>query len=66
MDIPTEPLVGVAGVLIAYLVGQSWVDKTTVQAQGDIVKNESLLQAQQYIAFLENKLKEVGEDLDAS
>lgn len=67
VEIPTEPLIGAAGILVAYLVGQSWVDKTVVQGQADIVKNESLLQAQQYVAYLENELaKFAKEDVDAS
>ena len=64
VELPVEPLVGAAGVLIAYLVGQSWVDKTGVQAQGDIVKNETLLQAQQYIAYLENQVAQAGAEPD--
>lgn len=61
-EIPIEPeaLIGVAGVLMAYLFGQSWVDKTAVQGQADIVKNESLLQAQAYIKYLENELAQLG------
>lgn len=62
LEVPTEPLLGAAAILVTYLFGQSWVDKTDIEARGEIVKNESLLQAQQYIAYLESQLAEVDEE----
>ncbi len=57
-----EAIVGAAGVAIAYLFGQSWVDKTQVNGQLDLAKNEGLLQAQAYIKFLEAQVGELGEE----
>lgn len=57
-DVELDPLAlaGAAGVIMAYMGGQSWVDKTNIQGQADIMKNESLLQAQAYIKYLESEL----------
>lgn len=60
--ISPETIIGLAGVLMAYLFGQSWVDKTAVSGQADIVKNESLLQAQAYIKYLESELAKLSGD----
>jgi len=61
-DVELDPLAlaGAAGVLMAYMGGQSWVDKTGIQGQADIMKNESLLQAQAYIKYLEAELAKFG------
>lgn len=61
-EIPIDPaaLIGVAGVLMAYLFGQSWVDKEAVKGQAQVIGNESLIQAQTYIKYLESQLATVG------
>jgi len=64
VDVDPAALAGVAGILMAYLVGQSWVDKTAVAGQAEIVKNESLIQAQAYIKYLEGQFAEAGEASD--
>ena len=58
-QVPVSPevVVGLAGVLMAYLFGQSWVDKSAVEGQARVVGNEALLQAQAYIRFLESQLE---------
>ncbi len=49
-------LAGVAGVVIAYVGGQSWIDKTAVDGQLKVARDEGLLQAQQYINSLQQQL----------
>lgn len=56
LPITEEAFLGVAGVLMAYLLGQSWVDKEAVKGQAVIVGNENMLQAQAYIKYLEAQL----------
>ena len=49
-------LAGLAGVVIAYLGGQSWIDKTQVDGQLQLARDEGLLQAQAYIQQLQTQL----------
>ena len=49
-------LAGLAGVVIAYLGGQSWVDKTQIDGQLQVARDEGLLQAQAYIQQLQTQL----------
>ena len=56
LPISEEAFLGVAGVLMAYLFGQSWVDKEGVKGQALIVGNENMLQAQAYIKYLEAQI----------
>ena len=49
-------LAGLAGVVIAYLTGQSWIDKTQIDGQLKVARDEGLLQAQQYIQSLQTQL----------
>ena len=49
-------LAGLAGVVIAYLGGQSWVDKTQIDGQLQVARDEGLLQAQAYIQTLQTQL----------
>ncbi len=49
-------LAGLAGVIIAYLGGQSWIDKTQIDGQLKVARDEGLLQAQAYIQQLQTQL----------
>jgi hypothetical protein len=49
-------LAGLAGVVIAYLGGQSWIDKTVADGQLKVARDEGLLQAQAYIQQLQTQL----------
>ncbi len=49
-------LAGLAGVVIAYLGGQSWIDKTQIVGQLQVARDVGLLQAQQYIQSLQTQL----------
>ena len=49
-------LAGLAGVVIAYLGGQSWIDKTQIDGQLQVARDEGLLQAQAYIQQLQTQL----------
>ena len=55
-EIDPIALAGLAGVVIAYLGGQSWIDKTQVDGQLKVARDEGLLQAQQYIQSLQTQL----------
>ena len=55
-DVDPLAIVGLAGVVIAYLGGQSWVDKTQVDGQLKVARDEGLLQAQAYIQSLQTQL----------
>jgi len=59
LDVEIEPgvLVGAAAIISTYIGGQSWIDKSVVQGNADVMKNESLLQAQAYIKYLEAQLQ---------
>ena len=55
-EIDPLALAGLAGVVIAYLTGQSWIDKTQIDGQLQVARDEGLLQAQQYIQQLQTQL----------
>ena len=55
-DVDPLALAGLAGVAIAYLGGQSWIDKTQIDGQLQVARDEGLLQAQAYIQQLQTQL----------
>lgn len=59
LDLEIDPglLAGAAAVIVAYIGGQSWIDKSVIQGNAEVMKNESLIQAQAYIKYLEAQLQ---------
>ncbi len=55
-ELDPTALASLAGIVIAYLGGQSWIDKTQIDGQLKVARDEGLLQAQQYIQSLQTQL----------
>lgn len=62
LNLPVEPMVAAGAIISTYMIGQSWVDKSTVEGQAGIIGNETLIQAQAYIKYLEAEMEELASD----
>ena len=58
------PFAAAALVAATFQIGDALIGAAAVKGNADVMKNETLLQAQSYIAYLENELKK-GMEQDA-
>lgn len=62
LDVDDQALVGGVAIVIAYLGGQSWVDKAAASNAVDQAARNALAGAEAYARSLEDQLAEVGQE----
>ncbi len=62
VDVDPEALVGFAGIVMSYLIGQSWVDKAAASKAVEDGAAGALAAAEAYARALEAQLADAGQE----
>lgn len=60
IDVAPEAIVGLAGIVLSYNLGQGWVDKTVAQEEIRVAGDVGRANAIAYARSLEAQLSEIG------